>query len=237
MSKSLFRTTRVPVLTAGAILVALGQLTFAQGMLGLDKPQTLPSEATQALHHKKTDLRRLLSDPYTGNPDIDFLSMAITLQQSTIDAAQVELKYGLNDEAKAAASALISESRRRIEQLQALQSKLGSSGTSAVVPLRTQEAASAPASTMGYAEKVRACVQPRVFFNAPPRSSAANPTVDFRAQLHRDGSVRSVEIRRSSGNAKFDEALRKGIEACSPFPKPPSGKYPSAIEGSYRMYN
>ncbi|NLY27442.1 MAG: cell envelope integrity protein TolA [Alcaligenaceae bacterium] len=89
----------------------------------------------------------------------------------------------------------------------------------------------------GYASKVRDCVRPRVIYNVPPRAGSANPTVQYRALLNPDGTVRAVDVLRSSGNARFDDAVRKGIQACSPFPKPPSGKYPSSIEGDYRMYD
>jgi colicin import membrane protein len=46
-----------------------------------------------------------------------------------------------------------------------------------------------------------------------------------------------VIVKGSSGQPRFDEAVKKGIEACSPFPKPPTGKYPSYIDGDYRMYD
>ena len=35
----------------------------------------------------------------------------------------------------------------------------------------------------------------------------------------------------------FDDAVRKGVAACSPFPRHPSGKYPTWIDGVYRMYD
>src|SRR5690606_4982922 len=89
----------------------------------------------------------------------------------------------------------------------------------------------------GYAAKVRDCVRPRVIYNVPPRQGSANPTVQYRAQLNPDGTVKGVSIRRSSGNPRFDSAVQQGIQACSPFPKPPSGKSPSSIEGDYRMYD
>jgi colicin import membrane protein len=88
----------------------------------------------------------------------------------------------------------------------------------------------------GYAAKVRACVRPGVIYNVPPRSGS-NPTVKYNVKLNPDGTVDRVNIRRSSGISGFDSAVRKGLLSCSPFPKPPSGKYPSEIEGDYRMYD
>ena len=89
----------------------------------------------------------------------------------------------------------------------------------------------------GYAAKVRACVQPGVVYNVPPRNGSANPTASFRTRLGANGQVQGVDLTRSSGNPRFDDAVQKGIVACSPFPKPPGGKYPSYIDVDYRMYD
>ncbi|WP_368648730.1 cell envelope integrity protein TolA [Castellaniella ginsengisoli] len=89
----------------------------------------------------------------------------------------------------------------------------------------------------GYAAKVRACVQPGVVYNVPPRSGSNNPTASFRTRLGSNGQVQGVDLTRSSGNPRFDDAVQKGILACSPFPKPPGGKYPSYIDVDYRMYD
>lgn len=88
----------------------------------------------------------------------------------------------------------------------------------------------------GYAAKVRACIRPRVAYPVPPRSGS-NPTVQYRANLSPKGLVEGVEVKRSSGIPGFDQAVVKGIKSCSPFPKPPSGRYPSYIDGNYLMYD
>lgn len=89
----------------------------------------------------------------------------------------------------------------------------------------------------GYGAKVRACVRPRVIYNTPPRSGNTNPTLKYRVNLNADGTVRDVRITRTSGIALFDDAVQKGIAKCSPFPKPPTGRYPAYIDGEYRMYD
>jgi colicin import membrane protein len=89
----------------------------------------------------------------------------------------------------------------------------------------------------GYAAKVRACVQPGVIFNVPPRAGSANPTVQFRTKLNSNGKVQDATMTHSSGNPNFDEAVHRGILACSPFPPPPNGKYPSYIDVNYYMYD
>lgn len=87
----------------------------------------------------------------------------------------------------------------------------------------------------GYAAKVAACVRPHVAYPVPPRAGA-NPTVQYLANLDAQGHVTHVEVQRSSGIQGFDRAVATGIQNCSPFPKPPSGRYPSYVTGDYRMY-
>ncbi|EJC62688.1 hypothetical protein QWA_08336, partial [Alcaligenes faecalis subsp. faecalis NCIB 8687] len=90
----------------------------------------------------------------------------------------------------------------------------------------------------GYAAKVRACVQPGVVYSTPPRSEVrGNPALLYRVDLNADGTPNRVQIKRSSGIAQFDDAVSKGLARCSPFPKPPSGQYPSYIDGEYRMFD
>jgi colicin import membrane protein len=91
-------------------------------------------------------------------------------------------------------------------------------------------------SNDGYGAKVRACVQPGVAFPTPPRSNA-NPAAQYRVDLRPDGTIASVKLTRSSGNPNFDRAVENGIRRCSPFPTPPSGKYPGYIDVNYNMYD
>ncbi|HJD44615.1 MAG TPA: cell envelope integrity protein TolA [Candidatus Paenalcaligenes intestinipullorum] len=88
----------------------------------------------------------------------------------------------------------------------------------------------------GYSALVRACIRRNVTFNAPPRKGA-NPTLRYRAAVDSAGRVSQVRITQSSGNAQFDDAVQKGINKCSPLPKPPQGRYPSSVEGRYQMYD
>src|SRR3546814_15062351 len=65
-------------------------------------------------------------------------------------------------------------------------------------------------SDNGYAAKVRACVRPQVIYNVPQQQGNSNPTVQYRAKLKTNGIVEKVDIRRSYGNPRFDEEVRKG---------------------------
>jgi colicin import membrane protein len=87
----------------------------------------------------------------------------------------------------------------------------------------------------GYGAKVRACIQPGVSFPTPPQSGS-NPTAQYRVQLKSDGTVSGVKLLKTSGNSNFDQAVERGINRCTPFPKPDSGSYPSYIDVDYRMY-
>src|SRR5690625_3772623 len=89
----------------------------------------------------------------------------------------------------------------------------------------------------GYSARLRSCIKPRVVFNTPPRRGNNNPTLQYEASLDGEGRVLGVTIVRSSGNRQFDEAVKKGIEKCSPLPTPPSGKFPNKFGGEYRMYD
>lgn len=88
----------------------------------------------------------------------------------------------------------------------------------------------------GYGAKVRACVQPGVSFPAPARGTA-NPTAQYRVNLRPDGTIAGIKLTRSSGNPNFDRAVETGIRRCSPFPTPPSGKYPGYIDVNHNMFD
>ena len=111
---------------------------------------------------------------------------------------------------------------------------LGATGIAGGTATKNQRGGGADA---GYAGKIRACIQPNVSYPTPAQTGSRNPTAQFRVQLKSNGSVSSTSLRRSSGNTAFDRAVENGIRRCSPFPKPPSGRYPSYIDVNYRMYD
>ena len=92
-------------------------------------------------------------------------------------------------------------------------------------------------SDSGYAGKIRSCIKPGVSFPTPIRSGNINPFAEFRVQLKSDGVVSSTTLRKPSGNTSFDRAVEAGIKRCTPFPAPPSGRYPSYIDVNYFMYD
>ena len=87
----------------------------------------------------------------------------------------------------------------------------------------------------GYGARVRACVQPRVIFQPPPRSGGSNPAAQYQVQLGSGSTVTRVTLTKSSGNPAFDTAVERGIRACNPFPRPTTND--SLIDVNYRMYD
>jgi colicin import membrane protein len=64
---------------------------------------------------------------------------------------------------------------------------------------------------------------------------SGNPTVEFRIDLLPDGSLRDVQLKKSSGVDAFDQAVRRAIDRSAPFPADPStGRVPSSIVISHR---
>src|SRR5690606_17501458 len=150
--------------------------------------------------------------------------------------AAAEKKAKEEAAAKAAAEKKAKEDAAKREALRAAMrgDALGAAGIPGGAADRNQAGGGGGAD--GYAAKVVACIRPRVIYNGPPRKGT-NPTVQFRASLTPDGKVQDVLINRSSGVPGFDEAVRKGVMACSPFPSPPGGKFPRQVDGIYRMYD
>lgn len=88
----------------------------------------------------------------------------------------------------------------------------------------------------GYGAKVRACIQPGVAYNSPPRTGGQNPVVEYQIQLNSTGRVQGISLVRTSGNSGFDTAVAKAIKGCNPFPKPSVGNYESSVVIDYGMY-
>ncbi|MGE4341298.1 MAG: TonB family protein, partial [Pigmentiphaga sp.] len=90
----------------------------------------------------------------------------------------------------------------------------------------------------GYGAMVRSCVQPGVIYPANRDSVSGNPYSIYRVQL--DGNGRQLgkpQLLRSSGVSAFDRAVLTGIQRCDPFPRPPSGRFPSTIDVRYNMFD
>jgi colicin import membrane protein len=54
-----------------------------------------------------------------------------------------------------------------------------------------------------------------------PENLPGNPEVDFNVSVLPTGEIAKISLTKGSGNAAYDEAVRRGIEKSSPLPLPP----------------
>lgn len=78
----------------------------------------------------------------------------------------------------------------------------------------------------GYADKVRRRVLPNIIFT---EEVAGNPTAVVSVRMAPDGSLLSVRLAKSSGNAGWDNAVLRAVERSDPLPRDENGMAPSNI--------
>ncbi|WP_017525292.1 cell envelope integrity protein TolA [Pusillimonas noertemannii] len=160
-------------------------------------------------------------------------------EKAAAEKAEAEKKAAAEKAAaakKAAAEKKAKEEQAKRDAIRAAMrgDALGAAGIAGGTADRNQSGGGGTDS--GYAALVRKCIRDGVVYPTPPRSGS-NPTVQYRANLDSSGHVTGVRILRSSGIPAFDRAVESGIRGCNPFPKPPTGKYPSYVDGNYLMYD
>ncbi len=110
----------------------------------------------------------------------------------------------------------------------------GGGGTATSGPTGSGGSGTSPYSTgpgkadAGYIQKVAAKIKSNTSFSVPS-SLTGNPPVVYDVELLPDGTLRNIRIRRSSGIAGFDEAVRRAIEKSAPYPRDRSGRVPSGF--------
>ncbi len=167
-------------------------------------------------------------------PDKLVQDLQIALNQTGFNAGTVDGYMGQQTQA-----AIIAAQKKLGHHADGIPSKklLDSLRATAALQSAFKDPQQTPSTNVGgYGAQVRACIQPGVTFPRPPRGST-NPATQHRVDLRSDGTIASVKLTRSSGNPNFDRAVETGIRRCSPFPAPPSGKYPSYIDINYNMYD
>ncbi|MGV8899478.1 MAG: cell envelope integrity protein TolA [Burkholderiaceae bacterium] len=85
----------------------------------------------------------------------------------------------------------------------------------------------------GYVERIRAKIKSNTIFNVP-NDLTGNPATIYEVNLLPDGSIRSLNLKKSSGVPGFDEAVKRGIEKSEPYPRDKSGQVPSSFELTYK---
>jgi colicin import membrane protein len=115
------------------------------------------------------------------------------------------------------------------EEMRRLTGQVGSGGSGEAA--KTQ--GSGRATDPSYADKIRSKIRMNTTFSVPDGLSG-NPAAEYAVELLPDGSVRSINLSKSSGLPGFDEAVKRAIDRSQPFPPDKTGRVPTSITISSR---
>lgn len=147
-------------------------------------------------------------------------------QASKAKAAELDKKR--KEDAAKAATENAKFDKQREENLRRMTGDTGGSG-GAGTAAKSQGKHGDP----GYADRIRAKIKSNTIFNVP-NDLDGNPAAIYEVSLLPDGTIRSLELKKPSGVAGFDEAVKRGIEKSVPYPKDKSGEVPSNINLTYK---
>jgi len=118
---------RLIPLIAGALLLAAPAV--AQTMQHGESKPTAPADQSPADRELREAMEKMhatmMSVPYTGNADADFVAGMIPHHQGAVDMARVELKYGKDPEMRRLAHAIVAAQEQEIKQMRRWQAKRG----------------------------------------------------------------------------------------------------------------
>lgn len=112
----MFRRTLAPALTLFLALPLLAQTTdHAAHQATTDSD----SAATEAFKAANAEMHHAMTIPYTGNPDVDFLTGMIPHHQGAVEMARIILAHGADPEVKAFAQSIIDAQEAEIAWMKA----------------------------------------------------------------------------------------------------------------------
>lgn len=119
---------------AAVFLIAAAQAASAQSMDhdhtdhgSTERPAPSGANSPAVEAYKKADaaMHAAMNRPYTGNPDLDFLTGMIPHHQGAIDMAKVALRHARDPEVKRLAQEVIDAQEKEIAEMKAMIARLG----------------------------------------------------------------------------------------------------------------
>ena len=95
------------------------------GMMPNMAPKDADTASTKDFKEAHKRMMKLMDQPFTGDPDVDFRVHMIPHHQGAVDMAKVALKHAKDPETKKMAEAVINDQEREIAEMQAWLKKNG----------------------------------------------------------------------------------------------------------------
>ncbi len=185
----------------------------------------------------KSEPKPALDEPELKAPDIalekkrreDDHQKRLKAMQAAVDKALEATARAEADAVKQAREQKLAEQKKRelLRQLEAEELNQGMANEAAANAARQARLTEAQAGAKHQAELARVVGQHRDLISAKVRGNTrlpdnltGNPRVQCLVKLLPTGEVLSVRVTQSSGNAAYDEAVKRAIEKSSPLPLP-----------------
>ncbi len=134
------------------------------------------------------------------------------------------------DEAKAARVAQAAEAATQKQRDAAIQRALAAAGGSATSPASGGVAAGSPGLSDSYKGQVVSCIRPNIVFSVPEGIRPKQHVAEFEVQLMPTGEqMGPPRLVSTSGLPAYDEAVKRAIRRCDPFPPLREGSMPRTV--------